>query len=320
MRSADARCDIYSLGCVLHQLLTGEAPYPESTVPSKLLAHRIKPIPSLCQRRKDIPQQLEEVFCRMVSKKANDRFASMSDVYRALASCHAPGAAAELASLAKSLSANSMSDGVNVADLLDDAALLQPVAREFELSPVDTHLVRTSATVRPAAKESRKHLGMIAFVQRNARIWAATVVGMSMIILGAIGVRSFLDQESVPRPKPLDQELGQRPNPAPPELITSRPVAVVQAPSLQPVMIDQSPPTLRPMPAVQAASAEQTIAPAVVEPPMLKPVSSSQPPVVAPSPLTPTSVPTASADWLEFLPMIDLERDPPRRGNWAAPA
>ncbi|HEY2761529.1 MAG TPA: hypothetical protein VGI75_12320, partial [Pirellulales bacterium] len=304
----------YSLGCILYQLLVGEVPYPESATTSKLLAHRIKPIPSLCQRRPDVPQQLEEVFRRMVAKTASNRFASMSDVYRALANCHAPSAAAELASLAQSISANNIPDGANIADLLDDAALVLPAASEIGLSPVDALPARTLEMGRSAATRSRAPSGAITFIQRNVRIWAATIVGMLIIIFGAIGVRIFLDQGAAPQPHTLDQELVQRP---PADATANRPAAVAQTPMLQaPVIVEQSPPTVHPTLEVQAASAEHAIAPAVVEPPMLKPVTPVQTPFVARSQLAPSGMVTGD-DWFDFLPMIDLERDPPRRGKWA---
>ena len=86
-KKADGRADIYSLGCTLFFLLTGEKPYPGETVMEVLVAHREAPIPSLTAARKDVPTSLGTVFRKMVAKQPGDRYQSMTEVVSALESC-----------------------------------------------------------------------------------------------------------------------------------------------------------------------------------------------------------------------------------------
>ena len=86
-KKADGRADIYSLGCTLFFLLTGEKPYPGETVMEVLVAHREAPIPSLAAARKDVPASLEKVFAKMVAKDPDARYQTMTDVVKALDSC-----------------------------------------------------------------------------------------------------------------------------------------------------------------------------------------------------------------------------------------
>ena len=75
----DPRCDIYSLGCTLHYLLTGRAMFG-GNVMEVLLAHAETPAPSIRQQRPEIPVWLDEVFQRMVAKRVEDRQPSMEAV------------------------------------------------------------------------------------------------------------------------------------------------------------------------------------------------------------------------------------------------
>ncbi len=79
-RNADSRADIYSLGCSLFYLLTGRPIYEGDSLTAKLLAHQIQPIPDLRQQCPAISARLAAIFQKMVAKRVDERYQSISDV------------------------------------------------------------------------------------------------------------------------------------------------------------------------------------------------------------------------------------------------
>jgi formylglycine-generating enzyme required for sulfatase activity len=88
-RNVDHRADIYSLGCTLYYLLNGRAVYGGETLAKKILAHQRDPVPSLSDRRRDVPEELNAVFRKMLAKRVDQRYDSMSDVLADLEKCRA---------------------------------------------------------------------------------------------------------------------------------------------------------------------------------------------------------------------------------------
>jgi serine/threonine protein kinase len=78
----DGRADVYSLGCVLFQTLTGAVPYDRDSDLDKLWAHAHEPPPDLRDVRPDLPSRLGEVLARSMAKDPSDRYESAGELGR----------------------------------------------------------------------------------------------------------------------------------------------------------------------------------------------------------------------------------------------
>lgn len=87
VRLTDCRADLYAMGCTIYYLLVGTPPFSESRFPTwveQMKAHTLEEVPSLLERRSDVPIELEQLYRSLLSKSPADRPASALDVSKQL--------------------------------------------------------------------------------------------------------------------------------------------------------------------------------------------------------------------------------------------
>ncbi len=82
----DGRSDVYSLGCVLFEMLTGGAPFTGSTPQASITKRFTDPVPSVRATRTEVTGELELVVTRSLAREPAERFDSAALVARALGS------------------------------------------------------------------------------------------------------------------------------------------------------------------------------------------------------------------------------------------
>ena len=80
----DGRTDVYALGCVLYEMLAGAPPFTGRTAQAVLARHTVDPVPSVRQRRPEVPVELERTMAKALAKAPADRFPKASDFRDAL--------------------------------------------------------------------------------------------------------------------------------------------------------------------------------------------------------------------------------------------
>jgi serine/threonine-protein kinase len=84
-RDLDGRSDLYSLACVLFEMLTGRPPFAGSGARATMARHAIEPPPSIRSLRPTVPPAVELALQRALAKSPEERFATMTEFCEALA-------------------------------------------------------------------------------------------------------------------------------------------------------------------------------------------------------------------------------------------
>ncbi len=80
----DGRADVYSLGCVLYEMLAGEVAYPKDNDMAKLWAHVQDPCPAPRLKRPELVEAFDDVVARATAKDPDDRYGRASELAAAV--------------------------------------------------------------------------------------------------------------------------------------------------------------------------------------------------------------------------------------------
>ncbi len=166
--------DVYGLGVVLYELVTGRKPYTADTPAAVLLKHVSEPLPRPLEFAPDLPEAVEKIILKALARQPEDRYASMAEM----------AAAMERALM----TANRGQQQVDV----QPPVTLRAVQPEEDGATIDqTDLVQTSLSATdPAALRPTPQA--VAGKQKPWRLWAWGVGGLAMLVLAGWALSGLL--------------------------------------------------------------------------------------------------------------------------------
>ena len=121
---ADGRSDVYSLGCVLYELLAGQPPFDGPNSRAILARHAMEQVPSIRIVRQTVPEELEDLVLQSLEKTPADRFQKMGEMADLLADLEATVATRRTTSRGVPAVRRSTSGGIKAVSRTTPVAIL----------------------------------------------------------------------------------------------------------------------------------------------------------------------------------------------------
>lgn len=183
----DARSDIYSMGVVLFELITGREPFQAETPMGLLLMHINEPLPPISDFREKVPETVQEVVETATAKNPDDRYSSAGEMARAFS-----------AALRGEKLETRISAAARTKPRFD--ATLPPVKQPNQGGTLVPTVPISDAT--PAAATGPVTAGTSSITQtqpgRNPLAWVAVVAIVLILVVGGVVALSVINKPPVP--------------------------------------------------------------------------------------------------------------------------
>jgi tRNA A-37 threonylcarbamoyl transferase component Bud32 len=164
-RQLDARADVYSLGCVVYECLTGSTAFDKDSEVAQMYAHLLEPPPVVTDRRPDLPPGVNDVVLKAMAKSPDDRY----------------GAAKELAAALRAALAGVPDDAVVPAGSETMLATAPPTAATAEVAE---HGGGSDELPQPPAREGETGRPRVTGSRRALLIGALALLGAAVVGVG----------------------------------------------------------------------------------------------------------------------------------------
>jgi serine/threonine-protein kinase len=302
----DGRADIYALGVILYEVLTGKKPFSANTAAGLALKHLTEPVPSILESKPDLPVDVERVISRAMAKDRDDRYASAMDMTNAVTDLTGEQTMIAEAVAPKREETPPLSDPM--ATMISPASAspptsVTPVAAQPSTMP-GVGAVPADIPVEP--EERRRRRWLLPLLGGLGAIAIIVLVLALFVLPGDGGIGGLLGQETeTPSPEPTKTTA-----PTP-----TTPPTPVPADTATPTPLPTRRPTNTPLPPTPTKKPTQA-----VEEPTLRPTgtatatslpSPTRPPATATSPPSPTSPPPTSIVLPTLPPPPTIPSGPP---------